>query len=358
MNSSISSSEAVAQHDGTLWRRFAVTLVTAAAIILALGLAGIYLIEPYDTGRSPFFSHAGVRALAPATGNASRGRDPAFRAVIAGNSRIQLISPERLKKATGLDFVQMSVPGSGPKEQLALIDWFLSHRREPVRALLVSIDETWCTSDPALTNERPFPFWLYTANPLEYARGLLRWEVLEEVPPRLAYLLGMNAERARRDGYWDYDSEYTQRGDKMAAAHRQELAAKPYANAQRYDRDPLAGMRHFPAADQIGIVAASLPEDAAFILVAPHCTKIGCRQRGQSRPSACRPARLRLRVRRKGAMPVQRWSIGGSTALRSGIPHGFSTRFTTGSPSHRRWRRILPKRFGGFADASPLGIRL
>jgi hypothetical protein len=269
MNSSISSSEAVAQHDGTLWQGFAVTLVTAAAIALALGLAGIYLIEPYDTGRSPFFSHAGVRALAPATGNASRGRDPAFRAVIAGNSRIQLISPERLKKATGLDFVQMSVPGSGPKEQLALIDWFLSHRREPVRALLVSIDETWCTSDPALTNERPFPFWLYTANPLEYARGLLRWEVLEEVPPRVAYLLGMNAERARRDGYWDYDSEYTQRGDKMAAAHRQELAAKPYANAQRYDRDPLAGMRYFPAADQIGIVAASLPEDAAFILVAP-----------------------------------------------------------------------------------------
>jgi hypothetical protein len=243
--------------------------MAAAAIVLAVVLTAIYLIEPYDTGRSPFFSHAGLRALAPATGNASRGRNPDFNAMIVGNSRIQLISPERLKKATGLDFVQMSVPGSGPKEQLTLIGWFLSHRREPAKALLVSIDETWCTSDPALASERPFPFWLYAASPLEYARGLLRWEVLEEVPPRLTYLLGMSAERSRPDGYWDYDAEYTQRGDKMAAAHRQELAAKPYANAQRYDRDPLVGMRDFPAAHRIGIVATSLPEDAALILVVP-----------------------------------------------------------------------------------------
>jgi hypothetical protein len=269
MNSSISSSEAVAPQNGPCWQRFAVTLVAAAALVLALVLTIIYLIEPYDTGRSPFFSHAGMRALAPAMANASRGRNPAYNATIVGNSRIQLISPERLKKATGLDFVQMSVPGSGPKEQLALIDWFLSHRREQAKALLVSIDETWCTSDPALLDERPFPFWLYAASPLEYVRGLLRWEVLEEVPPRLAYLMGMSAERARPDGYWDYDAEYTQRGDKMAAAHRRELEAKPYANAQRHERDPSVGVRDFPAADRIGIVAASLPEDAALILIVP-----------------------------------------------------------------------------------------
>ena len=269
MNSSISSSDPAARPDGSLWRRFAVTLVAVAAIVLILVLTVIYLIEPYDTGRSPFFAHSGVRALAPAMGNASRGRNPAFNAMIVGNSRIQLISPERLKGATDLDFVQMSVPGSGPKEQLALIDWFLSHRREPAKALLVSIDETWCTSDPALASEGPFPFWLYAASPLAYARGLLRWEVLEEVPPRLAYLLGMSAGRSRPDGYWDYDAEYAKRGDRMAAAHRRALEAKPYANAQRYGSDPQAGMRYFPAADRIGIVAASLPEEAALILVVP-----------------------------------------------------------------------------------------
>ncbi|WP_201834707.1 hypothetical protein [Microvirga zambiensis] len=268
MNSSISSSDP-ARHDGSLWKRFAITLVAAAAIVLTLVLTIIYLIEPYDTGRSPFFSQAGVRALAPAMANASRGRNPAFDAAIVGNSRIQLISPERLKQATGLDFVQMSVPGSGPKEQLALIDWYLSHRREPAKVLLVSIDETWCTSDPALASEGPFPFWLYAESPLDYARGLLRWEALEEVPPRLSHLLGTSAERARPDGYWDYDAEYTRRGDKMAAAHRRELEAKPYANARRYDRDPVAETRPFPAADRLGLVAASLPQDAALILVVP-----------------------------------------------------------------------------------------
>ena len=269
MNSSISSSDPGARPDGSLWRRFAVTLVAVAAIVLILVLTVIYLIEPYDTGRSPFFSQAGVRALAPAMANASRGRDPAFNAVIVGNSRIQLISPERLKKATGLDFVQISVPGSGPKEQLALIDWFLNRRREPAKVLLVSIDEMWCTSDPALASEGPFPFWLYAESPLDYARGLLRWEVLEEVPPRLSYLLGMSAERARPDGYWDYDAEYTRRGDKMAAAHRRELEAKPYANAQRYDRDPRAETRSFPAADRIETAAAALPKDTALVLIVP-----------------------------------------------------------------------------------------
>jgi hypothetical protein len=269
MNSSISSSDPAARHESPLWRRFAVTLVAAAAVVLVLVLTLVYLIEPYDTGRSPFFSDAGLRALAPAMANASRGRDSAFDAAVVGNSRIQLISPERLKTATGLDFVQLSVPGSGPKEQLALIDWFLSHRVAPAKVLLVSIDETWCTSDPALASEGPFPFWLYAADPLDYVRGLLRWEVLEEAPPRLAYLLGMSAERARPDGYWDYDAEYARRGDRMAAAHRQELRAKPYGNAQRYDRDPAAGTRHFPAADRIGSVAASLPEETALVLVVP-----------------------------------------------------------------------------------------
>ena len=252
-----------------LWSRFAITLVAGAAVALALMLAVIYLIDPYDTGRSPVFSQAGMRALAPAMGNASRGRNPAFNAMIVGNSRIQLISPERLKKATGLDFVQMSVPGSGPSEQFALIEWFLRHRKELAKALLVSVDELWCTSDPALPSERPFPFWLYAAGAGEYARGLLRWEVLEEVPPRLAYLLGLSAERSRPDGYWDYDAEYTQRGNRMAATRHQELEAKPYANAPHYDRDPHTGTQAFPAADRIGAVAASLPDDTALILVVP-----------------------------------------------------------------------------------------
>ncbi|HZH12253.1 MAG TPA: hypothetical protein VEZ24_18030 [Microvirga sp.] len=263
MSSSISSSDPVP------WRHFTVTLLSGAMLLLAALIGFIALIDPYDTGRSPLFDRAGLRPLGPANANASRGRNPAFDSMIVGNSRIQLISPERLNKATGLSFVQLSVPGSGPKEHLALIDWFLRHRKTPPKALVVSIDETWCTADPELTSERPFPFWLYSDNPVEYARGLLRFDVLEEVPPRLVYLLGLRPERARPDGYWDYDADNAAHGDKLAQAGRRELQQAPYANARLYDRDPQEGRHSFPAAARIGAVAAALPESAILVLVTP-----------------------------------------------------------------------------------------
>jgi hypothetical protein len=240
-----------------------------AAAVLAAMVAIAYAVDPYDTGRSTLFDKPGVRPQGPRTVGASRGRDPAFNAMIVGNSRIQLISPERLKEATGLDFVQLAVPGSGPKEHLTLIDWYLRHRREPPKALVVSVDDTWCASDPALTNEKPFPFWLYSADRLEYARGLVRYDILEELPRRLAYIFGKNPERARPDGYWDYEPDYIGLGYTTNPAIRQRLEQTPHAGAPRLDGDPLEGKRQFPAAGKLREIAASLPADAALILVIP-----------------------------------------------------------------------------------------
>lgn len=268
-------------------------LLAGAALTLIVLISLIALIEPYDSGRSPFFGEAGLRPLGPASANASRGRDPAFDSMIVGNSRIQLISPERLAKATGLNFVQLSVPGSGPKEALALIDWFLRHRKMPPKALMVSIDETWCTPDPELASERPFPFWLYSDNPLEYARGLLRFDVLEEVPPRLVYLLGYRSQRIRADGYWDYDADYAAHGKKLGPAGRRELQRKPYAHAQLYERDPQEGRHFFPAAARLGAVAATLPDAATLVLVAPPLYKDSLPPEGTEqafRLRACRDA--------------------------------------------------------------------
>jgi hypothetical protein len=87
MNSSTSSFEAAA------WRRFAVTLVAVAVALLAGLLVVIYAVDPYDTGRSTLFAKAGVRPQGPRTANPSRGRDPAFDAMIVGNSRIQKSPP-------------------------------------------------------------------------------------------------------------------------------------------------------------------------------------------------------------------------------------------------------------------------
>lgn len=268
MNSSTSSSDA-ASSAGVPWRRFAVTLVAVTAAVMAAIVGFAYAIDPYDTGRSTLFDKPGVRSQGPRTANPSRGRDPAFNAMIVGNSRIQIVSPERLKEQTGLDFVQLAVPGSGPKEHLTLIDWFLRHRQEPAKALVVSVDDLWCTSDPELTNEKPFPFWLYSADPLEYAKGLLRYDVLEELPKRLAYLWEEEPERARPDGYWDYEPEYIGLGYTTNPDIRQRLEQKPYEDDPRHERDPQEGRRRFPAADRLREVAASLPAETALILVIP-----------------------------------------------------------------------------------------
>ena len=104
------------------------TLLWAAALVLVLVVGGAYAIDPYDTGRSTLLGKPGIRPQGPWTAAASRGRDQAFDAAIIGNSHIQLLSPERLRETTGLSFVQLSTPGSGPREQFAVLNWFLRHR--------------------------------------------------------------------------------------------------------------------------------------------------------------------------------------------------------------------------------------
>lgn len=245
-----------------MWRRFAATLLGAAVAALA-GIVGLaYAVDPYDTGRSTLFWKPGVRPQGPRTAAASRGRDPAFNSAIIGNSHIQLLSTERLKEGTGLSFVQLAVPASGPKEQLVLLDWFLRNRTSPARAVLLGIDGAWCTGDRDLTNEKPFPFWLFSADPLTYARGLMRYDMLEELPRRLAYVFGRAPERARPDGYWDYEPNYLQLG----YDHRPDVRARLEQSPGEWVPNPTG---RFPAAEALGTAAASLPESLALILVFP-----------------------------------------------------------------------------------------
>jgi hypothetical protein len=135
-------------------------------MIVMTALAAAFVLDPYDTGRSALVERPGVRPQGPRTAGASRGRDLAFNAAVFGNSRIQLLSPERLNGITGLSFVQLSVPGTGPKEQLTLIQWFMRHHPD-ARALVIGADKNWCTADPTMRSEHPFPYWLYSPNFLE-----------------------------------------------------------------------------------------------------------------------------------------------------------------------------------------------
>jgi hypothetical protein len=281
MNSSTSSSEAASRR----WWGFAATLVAAAAVLLAATIAVAYALDPYDTGRSWFPGKAGLRPRGPRTAAASRGRDPAFDAAVLGNSRIQLLSPARLGEKTGLNFVQLSVPGTGPREEMTILGWFIANHPGTARAVVVSADETWCTADPALPAPNPFPFWLFSESRLSYAAGLLRYDTLEEIPRRLRYVSGLSRDRARPDGYWDYDAEYqgSGLGDEGADAGGPSDAVGANPSGR------------FPAADALAAVVRALPDDLRLVIVFPPLFGAALPEPGSARAAndqACKDAVL------------------------------------------------------------------
>src|SRR5262249_62317569 len=115
-------------------------------LVFGGGLALLYVlivaIDPYDSGRFPTFMPAGVSDENQQTASASNGRNPAFDAAVFGNSHGMLLSPTRLTSITGLPFVQMTSPGSGPREQMILMRWFIRHHAH-VKALVLAADQTW-----------------------------------------------------------------------------------------------------------------------------------------------------------------------------------------------------------------------
>jgi hypothetical protein len=81
---------------------FALTLILSALVIEATLAA----LDPYDTGRFAFTPLWHDRGIA---NNASRGRDTAFNSAIFGSSRMDMVQPKLLDKATGLRFVSFGI---------------------------------------------------------------------------------------------------------------------------------------------------------------------------------------------------------------------------------------------------------
>ncbi|TXM67480.1 hypothetical protein FV226_21875 [Methylobacterium sp. WL12] len=246
----------------TAWSAFARTAVFTAAAILSGYLALAVAIDPYDSGRSRLFSVGAVRPQGPRTALAVRGRDPAFSGAILGNSHIQLVEPARLAAATGIPFVQLSVPATGPGEQLLILDWFLRHHPTPA-ALVMAADDFWCTDDPALPPGKPFPFWLLERDPVTYALGLLRFNVAQEVVGRIGWLLRRARPVAPADGWWNYEPDYLKLG--FAGGAR----PAPGAGAATPDTPEPHRAGPFPAAVRLAATLARVPAETPVVMVFP-----------------------------------------------------------------------------------------
>ncbi|MER2194067.1 hypothetical protein [Methylobacterium brachiatum] len=243
------------------WRAFVRTVLLAMAGLSAAYLGLAVLVDPYDTGRSTLLSRGAVRPQGPRTASALRGRDPAYAGAVIGNSHIQLIEPASLTRLTGIPFVQLSVPATGPSEQFALLDWYLKHHARP-EAIVLSSDAFWCSDDPSFPSEHGFPYWLVGEWPA-YLKGLLRFTAAQETINRLGWLLNPRRKQAAADGWWDYESNYLSQGFGRDPAKKAALERSVGPEPEPHHGGP------FPVGDRLRTELARVPAETAVVLVFP-----------------------------------------------------------------------------------------
>ena len=252
MSSYTSSSETA---EPIVWGRWLGAFLGALALGAAIVFAFVLAIDPYDSGRFGILGIRGVDDASPRTANASRARDPQFDSAVIGNSTGQLLKPSELSALTGKSFVQLTVPGTGPREQLAIVNFFVRQHRQ-VGALVVVTDASWCQRDPALPMQHPFPFWLYGDSNLDYLGRLFSTRALRLSLRRVMVGLGLRP-RSAPDGYWDYEKEGPGELAPVITSHDDGGPA------------PAKVSQDFPAVALLDGAIRKLPPDVPVVLVVP-----------------------------------------------------------------------------------------
>lgn len=288
----------------TRWRGFVVTVLLGAALLTAGYLAIAVIVDPYETGRVTLFSRGAIRPQGPRTAVAWRGRDPAFAGALVGNSHLQLIEPSVLSEKTGIPFVQLTIPATGPAEHFAVLHWFLRSHPKPA-AIVLGADSFWCADDPAFPNPNPFPFWLIGDWP-RYLSGLMRLPAAEEVVSRIGWLLSTKRPKASADGWWNYEPDYLALGygrDPTLIA-RLDIPVGP-------EPEPHRG-GPFPIAEAFRAALAEIPAATPVVLLMPPVYAAGEPPAGSPRAqaeAACR-ATIRTELARHRLSAVVDWRDG------------------------------------------------
>jgi hypothetical protein len=254
MSSSISGSDDRSVGAWTRW-------LASFAVTLGVGFFALYLLvlicDPFSTGRFTPLHGIDIAISQRALANAGRVRDPSFDAAIIGNSYATRFEPDRLNGLTRLRFVQLSIPGFGPDDQLTLARAFLRAHDGAAKAFVVFFDQYWCaTNDADMLRYPRFPDWLYQNDDLAYLTHLFTIDAVQAALHRIAIRLGFAPEPARRDGYYPVE----QRG-----IWRPERVAK-LTTAKRPTAAP-SSARIFPALDRLDALARSLDPKTALVLV-------------------------------------------------------------------------------------------
>ncbi len=190
--------------DAADWSRCLRACLVTLAICAFLLFAFVIAVDSYDSDKFGLFGINGVADRNTLTANASRARDANFDSAIIGNSTALLINPITLSRSTGLHFVQLSVVGGSPREELAVLDFF-QRQHAHVGAVVIGADPSWCVHEEN-NKPRPFPYWLYGRSRLVYAGALFSGAAIEHAIQRVQIGLG---KRQRSDPTGTFDSEDT-----------------------------------------------------------------------------------------------------------------------------------------------------
>jgi hypothetical protein len=276
------------------WRGFAARFLVMFVTVLAATLALVVLVDPYDSGRFPSLGIVGVSDTNQRTEYVSLGRSDKFNAAVIGNSHGQLLDPDRLSQATGLSFVQLSVPGAFAPEQLAVMGWFVRHHAR-IGAIVLAADVRWCSEDPQPW--RWFPFWLYGDSDWEYLVNSLNSRSVGAAFRRVKHALGL-LQPSHPRGYDDYEA-------RRPADYRFDFPPAPPPPAAAPTPVDLHG-RAFPAIDRL---KAELPADTPIVVVFPpmYVTDLpnDARSLGEMAECKARIARLATATPRGGFLDYQ-----------------------------------------------------
>jgi hypothetical protein len=203
MNSSISSSDGLSHKTRVAWswRRWLVVLVALVFGGAALLHLAVVLLDPYATGRITPFAHFNVTSNVRMFAHAGRMRNPAFDAVIAGNSRGFGLESGRLSQATGRRFVHLTLDAAFPVDQMRMVELFAKRHAGTAPMVLQVVDaDNWC--EP-LRGRTPYdmPWWLYEGSNLTYLQRILTVESLGATVRRARIALGLDGDFRRADGY-------------------------------------------------------------------------------------------------------------------------------------------------------------
>ncbi|MDB5592396.1 hypothetical protein [Enterovirga sp.] len=325
---------------GANWRGFACGFLATAALLYVALVAGLVALDPYDTGRLALARKPGVVLPGPRTADASRGRDPAFEGAVIGNSHVQLLSPAELSAQTGIPFVSLAVPGTGPKEQLVLLDYFLRHRIRPARAVVLGIDHFWCTADATLAPWNAFPFWLYDRSSWRYVAGLARYQTFDDAIRRIHYLLGSSrARRVRPDGYWNYDEALQWRPEVHGVSVMKRVPAVQENATGR-----------FPALDALRQALDGLPPGLHVVLVRPPVVATALPESGTEADEQDRQCRKAL-VQAADGRPAVRVLDWRRDEPATRVPEHFLDRTHMRSPLARLVERDIAAELAGLSAA-------